>query len=207
MGHSRELVIVLTEPVFITLFKPISKIGHMSKGWYDQGPCAWDGVRTPLAGSQHKCIFQPACHRLLQGGGHLVPLPRAHSDSLSASPTRGAVAGAHGPAGVGSTDHSERALGSLASGQGPCVTSPAPGQTHKDTENAAAAGSDRGEVSSEDTRETHWASCSGIRGGSGPPHCPHLVWGHEVPPRMQATGPAGQVLLLGSQGPSASTSP
>lgn len=31
--------------------------------------------------------------------------------------------------------------------------------------------------------------------------------GHEVPPQMQAMGPAGQVLLLGIQGPSASTSP
>lgn len=147
MGHSRELVIILTEPVFITLFnKPISETGHI-KGWYNQGPCAWGSVRTPLAGSQHTCIFQPACHRLLQGGGHLIPPPRAHSDSPPASPTQGAVAGAHGPAGVGSTDHSERALGSLASGQGPCVTPLAPGKTHEDAENAMAAGSDQGEVS------------------------------------------------------------
>ena len=133
--------------------------------------------------------LQPACYGPLRGAATTVPLPRALPHSPPGSSTQGAVVGAHGPAGVGSTDRSEGS-GFTGVAQGPCVTSSAPRHGHEDTKTAAAAASRAlGEVSWEDPQGARLAFCRvSVQGQAHPPtpHC--LLSGSQAhqPPQPQA---------------------
>ena len=132
--------------------------------------------------------LQPACYGPLRGAATTVPLPRALPHSPPGSSTQGAVVGAHGPAGVGSTDRSEGS-GFTGVAQGPCVTSSAPRHGHEDTKTAAAAASRAlGEVSWEDPQGARLAFCRVSVQGQAP--LPPTLW-QPGPSASQAPGCSG----------------
>lgn len=72
---------------------------------------AWDsagsGPEDAVSKIPAEVPLPPAMPQAAAGRGHLPTSARGHSHTPPGSPTQGAVAGANGLAGVGSTDHSE----------------------------------------------------------------------------------------------------
>lgn len=148
---------------------------------------------------------QPACHGPLRGAATTVPLPRALPRSPPGSSVQGAVVGAHGPAGLRSTDRSEGS-GFTGLAQGPRVTSSAPRHMHEDIQDAAAAASRAGEKSPGETHRELAGLSAGCLCRVRPPTACTRPRDTGCPPPLAAGG------LLGSSAlwqpcPSASPAP